>query len=87
MELISVIVDGTETVRHVAVVGAVGPAVNAARSHAGLGNGLAQHEIHDVGLVYQQVGGNTARVVPIQAPLEIALRVPGVLRRGARGDG
>ena len=99
VELTVVLVDGAEGIGHVAVVGLIGPAVNAAARHAGLGQGLIEHEVDDVGLVDEEVCGDTAGVIPVEAPLEVALRIPvalgggaeeaieiGVLGRGFGGD-
>src|ERR1035437_9782052 len=99
VEFTVVLVDGAEGIGHVAVVGLIGPAVNAAARHAGLGQGLIEHEVDDVGLVDEEVCGDAAGVIPVEAPLEVALRIPvalgggaeeaieiGVLRRGFGGD-
>ena len=68
----------------VAVVVFSCPAVNAARRRHGVRGRLAGHEVDDVGLVDQKVGGDAAGIIPIEAPLEVAARIPGALRGGSQ---
>src|ERR1051326_3592486 len=81
VEAVRIFVDGAQAIGHVAIIGFVGPAIDAAGCHAGERHGLAQDEVYDVGLVDQQVGRDATGVIPIKPPLEIALGVPGALGR------
>src|ERR1019366_5324194 len=83
VELI-VLVDGAQRIGHFAVVVFVGPAIDAAARPAGFGYRFIQHEVDDVGLMHQQVGGDAAGIIPVEAPLEVALRIPIALGRGAQ---
>src|SRR5262249_56182804 len=83
LHAIGVIVDRTERVGYVTIVGLVGPSVYAAARHAALRHGLAEHEVDDVGLMHQQVSRDAARIIPLEPPLAVPMRIPIALGRGA----
>src|ERR1035438_829404 len=68
VESTGILEDGAHGIGHLAVV--LGPTEDRSGSRAGYRGGLAQDELGDVGLVYQQVGGDAARIIPIQPPLK-----------------